>query len=245
MMTDPEPTAPSPSPSLADRAKGAMAEGGSIFAPKPKPKAKSGAQKRREARERTPRAPRASAGKGGRKDLTMGLQLLWGGVAAGVARVDPPVGRCMQVQTVYAAKRLNATIKGSDLLYAWLSPILGQRAAMELSSVFGPPLLIAVMERSPEMQPILLPVLRQMLRPVVAEVAREAAKAREVMEDLTGQEQTEADAALDEMMLAIIYGPNGPEPEAPPAPESESPGGEPEDWTHPIEAVAEPEGGEK
>lgn len=101
-----------------------------------------------------------------------------GGMALVATGRDVPVGRVLALQAPMVGDVLDDAIKGTFVDKA-IQPFMrqGQRAKM-LGAVLGPPLVVAALERNPELAPTLIPMLRAFLMPMLVEVAKAAKKAK-------------------------------------------------------------------
>lgn len=143
---------------------------------------------------------------------------LWTVVGAGLTRTgaDVPVGNAMQFQAPVVGGVLDEAIKGT-FIDTLVQPIAGSGDRLKkVSAVVSMPVLVGVMERSPNSAAMLEPLLRQVIRehltamaPVIRQQRKQEVEYRKALDEL-GIEQGED--PVDDVIAAIWAG-------APPAPE--------------------------
>jgi hypothetical protein len=101
--------------------------------------------------------------------------LAYGAVAAGTLlvsrKIDPPVGRCLQLEAPLLGQKIDAVIAGT-FLDRLLQPLFKSSEAFEdLGALLALPALVGLMERKPEWTPILMEPLSQSLGSVLEQAA--------------------------------------------------------------------------
>ena len=101
--------------------------------------------------------------------------LSYGAVAAGTLlvtrKIDPPVGRCLQLEAPLLGQKIDAVIAGT-FLDRLLQPLFKSSETFEeLGAILALPVLIGLMERKPEWSPILMEPISQSLGSVLEQAA--------------------------------------------------------------------------
>ena len=106
-----------------------------------------------------------------------------GGLALQRTGADVPVGRCMQFQAPIVGDVLDEAIAGT-FIDTLLQPIAGSgKKFKKVSAVLSLPVLVGIIERSPQTAPMLEPLLREVLREHLVALAAEAKKMRKQEEE--------------------------------------------------------------
>ena len=103
-------------------------------------------------------------------------------------RIDPPVGRCLQLESPLAGKQIDEAIAGT-FIDRLLQPLFRKSDDIEgLGAVLGLPILVGIYERRPEMAPVLEPMLYEVVGTMMEQVAplmkKDAAKKRRTARSL-------------------------------------------------------------
>ena len=109
---------------------------------------------------------------------------------------------------------------------AVLSPVLGAAEFELLSKVVGPPLLVAMLQRRPEMLPMVKPILMPMLLDVFKEFKKHEKQMEEGLANLMNMSRQEVTEEFKEFLTSIGLGdesPDGYQEQPPPEDEEESP----------------------
>ena len=119
-------------------------------------------------------------------------------------RIDPPVGRCFQLEAPLAGAKIDEAIAGT-FIDRLLQPLFRKSDDIEgLGAVLGLPILVGIYERRPEMAPVLEPMMVEVVGTVLEQVAPLMRKER------TKQRRTAK--SLAEMNEAIGLDPNEKDP---------------------------------
>ena len=144
---------------------------------------------------------------------------LWSVIGAGLIRTgaDVPVGNCMTFQAPVVGGIFDEAIKGT-FVDTLIQPIAGSGDRLKkVSAVVSMPVLVGVMERSPNSAAMLEPLLRQVIRehltamaPVIKAQRRQEVEYRKALDEM-GIEQGED--PVDDVIAAIWSGQPTAEPE--------------------------------
>lgn len=135
------------------------------------PKAKTSSLERKPRKRRTP------------TDGIWSTAWTAGGLALQRSGADVPVGRVMQFQAPIVGSVLDEAIEGT-FIDTLLQPIAGSgKKFKKLSAVLSLPVLVGIIERSPQTAPMLEPLLREVLREHLVALAAEAKKVRKQEEE--------------------------------------------------------------
>jgi hypothetical protein len=155
-----------------------------------------------------------------RVNLAPLISNVWAGMGGMVARVDAPVGRCIMFQSEASGDILEDLVKGT-LVDNALQPIARAEAkGRKAAALFGPPAVVALIERSqmlPEPQrkareAILLPVLVSMLM-LWDDVASDRAEERLERARLEGPRREQAEKLAFMILEGVAPAPAEPERE--------------------------------
>lgn len=144
-VAPPTPEAPPKQPTVADRAKDTIAKG----------RTRRGARGTAKPKVRKAAGPRASV-----ESILTGI---YGAFAAGIGKINPPVGMIMGVQAPVAGMLLEDSVKGTAI-DRLLQPFAKNADRARVGkALFGPVIVVGALSARPELAPILVPQLRKML----------------------------------------------------------------------------------
>lgn len=118
-----------------------------------------------------------------------------GGLALQRSGADVPVGRCMQFQAPIVGDVLDEAIAGT-FIDTMLQPIAGSgKRFKKVSAVVSLPILVGLIERSPQVAPMVEPLLRQVIREHLVALSAQAKKIR--------KEEAEYRKAMDDLGMDV------------------------------------------
>lgn len=183
------------------------------------------------SQRKEPRAPRRRAeAKPPRKTVArapLSEGLGYGLMGAGLLLqrgADPPVGRAIQWEAPLAAEKLDALVAGT-VVDRLLQPVARAGAtAKELGAVLALPLLVALIERRPELAPYLEAPVKSVLTELALDMAELGQRQQERLAKM--QKRAGAEKVDVEGIMAAIFGWERP-PQQRPEAASAAPEGEP------------------
>jgi hypothetical protein len=143
------------------------------------------------------------------------IAAIWGGIGGfGLVntRIDPPVGRMMQLQAPLAGEKIDALIAGT-----WIDNLLQPLArkgdaAADVMAIIAGPLLIGMVERNPETIPMVEPFLRQVVEvslvemaPILKKKKRDQRRAAAAMADINEAFDIPSDMNPFDAILSYIF----------------------------------------
>ena len=118
-----------------------------------------------------------------------------GGLALQRSGADIPVGRCMQFQAPIVGDILDEAVAGT-FIDTLLQPIAGSgKRFKKVSAVVSLPILVGLIERSPQVAPMVEPLLRQVIREHLVALSVQAKKVR--------KEEAEYRKAMEELGMDV------------------------------------------
>lgn len=151
--------------------------------------------------------PRGTDGKRIPADTTLGS--VWQGIATALVLTgrDIPVGRCMSYQAPVAGVMLDKALEGTLPDKLLIQPIAkaGARGG-NIAALIGPPLLVGVIERNPQLYEPLQPVLKAMMMnylleawPHIKAMQKKEKEAQKILDEMKGAGLPDIDSLVESM----------------------------------------------